>query len=308
MTTTTFISLWLLSIHPCGGFVFPSKSSPSSRLFANIDGQALLDWMAHNDALSIGPSTYSGGGQGLFVTRDVAQGEVLLTIPESNVISVEDAWQDEELGDAFCFLTDEGGAGGKMASLMGFVAKEMLKKEESYWHPYLCMLPKQSSQSDHVLWWSNDEIEFLLAGSNVHGKVVALRSDTDCAIDILWQVLQTEDIELPPKVEWDDAVRAAYVSILSRAFEDDAVDCTKLLPVLDMTQHSSEANLEHSTNAQTGEVVVKARCDLIVGQELTIDYSQELEPFQFFPIYGFVPGEQTSSRDLLKTNSPVFFP
>jgi hypothetical protein len=74
---------------------------------------------------------YSGGGQGLFVTTNVARGDVLLILPETRVISVEDAWSNEALGDAFCYLSDEGGAAGRMASLAGFVEMEMLKENQS---------------------------------------------------------------------------------------------------------------------------------------------------------------------------------
>lgn len=309
--------IWL---DPCVGFTvaFPVQWHRSSELYADYpDGSDLLDWMVATDdhvvatVLSIGPSTYSGGGQGLFVTQNVAKGEVLLTIPESNIISVDNAWHDDVWGDAFCYLSDEGGAAGKMASLAGFIAKEMLKAKESYWYPYLSMLPKQSSDLDHVLWWSDDDIDTLLVESNIRSEVSTLREDTHSAMDILWQVLQSEDSwDLPPsKDAWDEAVRAAYVAILSRSFEDDSTDSSKLVPVLDMTQHSDDANLEHSTNGQTGEIVVKARRDLVAGEELTINYAPDMEPFQFFPIYGFVPsGEGTSCRELLKRKSPLFFP
>jgi hypothetical protein len=282
---------------------------------ADGDGQALLDWLAQEAGvaapLSVGPSTH-GGGQGLFVTQSVAKGDILFELPEEVVISVEDAWQDAELGDSFCYLTDEGGQAGKMASLAGFCAKERLfNRENSSWFPYLELLPTTAADQDHVLWWSDEEVETLLAGSNVYNQVVRLRADTDSALEILWEVLlQTElkTIELPAKSVWDDSVRSAYVSILSRAFEDDAVDSSKLLPVLDMTQHTAEPNLVHSTNPSTGSVVVKAGNDLKEGQELTIEYSQDMPKHEFFVYYGFVPGEQQSCRQLLKARSPVFFP
>jgi hypothetical protein len=323
MVRISFLGVSVVWLDPCAGFAvtLPIQKNlfPSELCADSTDGHDLLAWMMDTDedvavavaVLSIGPSTISGGGQGLFVTQNVAKGEVLLIIPESNIISVDNAWNDAVWGDAFCYLSDEGGAAGKMASLAGFVAKELLKQRESYWYPYLSMLPQQSSDLDHVLWWSDEDIDTLLYDSNIYPEVSTLREDTDSAMAILWQVLQSEDpLELPSSTSaWDAAVRAAYVAILSRSFEDDSTDSSKLVPILDMTQHAEDANLEHSTNGQTGEIVVKARRDLVAGEELTINYAPDMEPFQFFPIYGFVPSsEGTSCRELLKRKSPLFFP
>ena len=160
---------------------------------------------------------------------------------------------------------------------------------------------------DHVLWWSDEDV-MALEGSNIYGEVLSLREDTGSAMDILWQVMQTErKLELPSKETWDDVVRAAYASILSRSFEDNSVDSSKLIPLLDMTQHSNDANVEHVTDAQTGAVIVKARRDLTSGEELFIEYSQDLKPHEYAPLYGFVPGEQKSYRDLVNAKSPIFF-
>lgn len=325
MVTPSFV-VALLLLTGCNAFIaYPHGFSAlalklSRRNAATIggsadNGQPLLDWLAKEAGvsapLSIGPSTH-GGGQGLFITKSAEKGDTLFELPEESVISVEDAWQDAELGDSFCYLTDEGGEAGKMACLAGFCAKErLLNQEDSLWYSYLNVLPITADDQDHVLWWSDEEVETLLAGSNVYDQVVGLRADTDSALDVLWEVLLQTDlktIELPKKTIWDDAVRSAYVAILSRAFEDDAVDSSKLLPVLDMTQHTATPNLVHSTNPSTGSVVVKAGEDLKEGQELTIQYSQDMPEHEFFIYYGFVPGERQSCRQLLNARSPIFFP
>lgn len=302
LTAAVFLVAFLL-IHKCQSLVASPRVRMSTDAAAN-----LLDWMDASQAVSIAPSE-CGAGQGLFLNHDCAKDDVLFVIPESKVISVEDAWEDDALGEAFSYLSEEGGSGGKMAALAGFVANEMLKEEASDWFPYLSMLQQQSDDS-HVLYWSDDQVESLLVGSNVYEQVHTLRDDTDSAMQVLWQLVQTElENPLPSKQTWDAAVRASYVAILSRAFEDPYVDdCTKLLPVLDMTQHDAEeGNLNHSTD-DSGSVTVKARYDLQAGQELTIEYSTDLLPHEYFPLYGFCPGQERSCRDLLKAHSPIFFP
>ena len=108
-------------------------------------------------------------------------------------------------------------------------------------------------------------------------------------------------------IDIDGAVRASFVAILSRAFEDEEVDCCKLVPVLDMTQHDgTKFNINHNTN-KVGDVVVTALRDLDQGEELLNDYHDEMEPHQFFTFYGFVPGERDGARKLLRSKSPIFF-
>merc|ERR1719414_2384375 len=97
--------------------------------------------------------------------------------------------------------------------------------------------------------------------------------------------------------------------VYSRAFEDhDEVDGTKLIPLLDMTQHSYDmANINHETDA-SGNVVVTALSKLGEGEELFNEYHDALEDHEFALYYGFVPGETDTIQTLLEEKSPIFFP
>jgi len=105
----------------------------------------------------------------------------------------------------------------------------------------------------------------------------------------------------------DDAIRGAFVTLLTRSFLSDSEDVGQenLVPLLDMLQHTSGTpNVQHERTSESIEV--RARTDLDSGVELLNSYSYSLEPWTFFTRYGFVP-DKGSPRELLKSKDIVFF-
>ena len=96
-----------------------------------------------------------------------------------------------------------------------------------------------------------------------------------------------------PKVE--EAVRAAYVSVLSRAFNvaknEEGDTRLALIPVIDLLQHSSAPSVQYSfeEEGQDGKfLVARALGDHPKGRELSITYGAHPD-FVFAVHYGFVP-------------------
>jgi hypothetical protein len=306
------------------------------------DVEELLFWAfpslseAMNDSnATIGPSTI-GSGNGLFVTRPIKKHDAVMVIPSEKIICVENAWEDDTLGEEFMYLTDVGGPGAKLATLAGFLAKEASGGVEnsfqqqsdlsqtSAWQPYLDCLPWKD---DHVLWWSEEETERLLKGSNIYKEVVSMRLQVEIAIEniqnIFWNYCCNNDESLQEQEDSlralndDDkamqkiatAVRSSFCMLLSRAFEDEDFDCMKLIPVLDMIQHNSESvNVRHETDPSTGDVLVTAKRDLQMGEELFNCYSTTLTSAQYLTVFGFVPNDKgLTARKLLENKDPVFF-
>jgi hypothetical protein len=119
-----------------------------------------------------------------------------------------------------------------------------------------------------------------------------------------------------------EAVVGAFVSLLTRSFQDDSVgdggvlENEKLVPLLDMLQHSDIPNLSHYTKNDPNEldygtVVVMARTNLAAGEELLNQYRPELDEsmphHRFFTRFGFIPGVQEPIVSLLREKSPIFF-
>ena len=108
------------------------------------------------------------------------------------------------------------------------------------------------------------------------------------------------------------AVTGAFVSLLTRSFQDgETGDEEKMVPLLDMLQHSDEPNVRHAMRKVDGSVEVRARRDISAGEELLNQYRSEEEenmPYhRFFTRYGFVPGIMEPVQNLLKDHSPIFF-
>lgn len=110
-----------------------------------------------------------------------------------------------------------------------------------------------------------------------------------------------------------EAMTGAFVSMLTRSFQDgESGDEEKLVPLLDMLQHSDEPNIRHAMRKEDGTVEVRARRDLVAGEELLNQYRSEEEanmPYhRFFTRYGFVPGIMEPIPKLLKERSTIFYP
>ena len=94
------------------------------------------------------------------------------------------------------------------------------------------------------------------------------------------------------------------MAVYTRFFRNNARDCVKFVPLLDMSQHKDLplANIEHYTDAKTGDCVIVAAGGggaLGPGEELFTCYAVEggeMEPHEFFTIYGFVPGVGGDAR------------
>ena len=106
-----------------------------------------------------------------------------------------------------------------------------------------------------------------------------------------------------------ESIMGAFVCMYSRAFEDEVEKCMKLIPLLDMAQHSYDPNIDHESDGD-GNVIVTALRDLKKGEELSITYldvanDEDLSKFAIY--YGFLPGESKSLRELVDERNSVLF-
>jgi SET domain len=269
----------------------------------------MLDWLKSqeeavvSDKIEIKPSILQGGGYGAFVTQAVDENELLFTIPRTACITLSDALSDERYGESFRKLIEKAGPGGNTVVLAGYIAMERLQSlnsEESFnmdskYGPYLATLPweRYMNNQEHVLYWSDEEVEALLRGSMCYGEAVDLRREVALATKVLSVIFSPPGPSfLFPWQKVDDlkqsldglpeAIRAAFVCLLTRAFQDDGKDNSsdeeKLVPLLDMLQHSEEPNVSHVMLKENSySVELRARRPLKAGDELLNQYRSEQE-------------------------------
>jgi hypothetical protein len=304
----------------------------------------LLDWLTSqgaeiNHALEIQESSH-GGGYGAVVTDPVKADELLITIPRKACVTLQNVRDDVKCGDAFQELIKKAGPGANTVCMAGWVAKEYLMMQEkeddsSLFGPYLATLPwkRGINNQEHTLYWSDEDIELLLKGSLSYQEAKEIRGEVKLAASVLEGIIGPSILEYRGETDesganfswpWEkkqpnepieglvEALNGAFVSILSRGFQDgESGDEEKLVPLLDMLQHSDEPNVRHAMSKDDGTVEVRARRDLVAGEELLNQYRSEAEekmPYhRFFTRYGFVPGIMEPIPNLLRDKSPIFF-
>jgi len=297
-----------------------------------------------NPSVKIAPSIM--GGHGAFATEEIAEGDLLFSIPREACITSSIVLNDEDTGKAFQTLIKKAGPGSFTVSLAGFLAKEYLSYIEGkdvLFGPYLATLPwkRNINGQEHILFWTEDEVQEYLEDSLCYRESVGLRSEVKLARRILNSVIGPTILKA--RGEWEEekplipflsftkpppapikdpvsglgrAVTGAFVILLTRAFDDefdseiDGEDAELLIPVLDMLNHNAEPSVTYRTNDE-GTVEVKARRSIAAGEEIYNRYREEEEmnmPYhRFFSRFGFVPGIQEPVKNLLKDQSSIFF-
>jgi len=233
--------------------------------------------------------------------------------------------------------------------------------------PYLSILPWERGMNgqEHVLFWEDAKVDKFLKNTMCYDETVALRAEVNLAIKVLdgiigpsirkargetkfgWLAWEKLTASGPPSefVEGlPEAVKGAFVSLLTRSFQDSSEDCLdptadtndtgtsdedkdetdddddddddaeKLVPLLDMLQHSISPNVKHAMRLSDGMVEVRARTDLKAGTELLNQYRSEEEEgtmpkHRFFSRFGFVPGIRMEELpDLMEDKTSFFYP
>jgi len=138
----------------------------------------------------------------------------------------------------------------------------------------------------------------LLRGTYAHQELLTLLQEVEDVAAWLRTKVLCSDVERYGAKLVDEAVRAAYVSILSRAFGNagEPGNTQVLIPLLDMIQHGPNSTVSYSSEDGSSCIVARASADLPAGTELIISYGEHPD-FVFGLHFGFVPQllEQSSS-------------
>ncbi|KAL3801337.1 hypothetical protein HJC23_006947 [Cyclotella cryptica] len=337
-----------------------SQSKPSTDGTSEFHSD-MVSWLSRHPLTYISPKFHISpselGGYGGFcsTTDSMQQNELIFRIPRECCVTFDDALNDKWCGEAFRAIRQKRDPDWSLLLIAGWIAKEYImadlysnnpsRREEQSWNdtiasrikhwPYLKTLPWKPGllSQDHVLFWSEDEIETLLKGSLAYDDAILIKSRVQDAIRIMsdaamgsWILEEMEEMA-PGQSEGSNlidglerAVTGAYVIALSRSFAEE-VECDKedgttsievevlLVPLLDILQHSNNPNT--MLESYDDYIIMRARRAIQPGEELFHQYREEddaiIPPHKFFTRYGFVPGVREPVVDLLKKRSPLFF-
>ncbi len=146
-----------------------------------------------------------GHGHGLFARKNISAGTVLFTIPHDKCLSLQAAKSHPTLGESLTTMDDDlGEEFGPVAVLSSFLASELLREQCAEWEEdeslsgpykdYLSILPsgRGMSEQDHVLWWSQKEVDDLFQGGAAYDKAIALRDWIESEGSIIEGMLVTD--------------------------------------------------------------------------------------------------------------------
>jgi hypothetical protein len=253
-----------------------------------------------------------GHGHGLYTTKPLAAKSTAFVIPLAKCITLDNVRSHPDLGKVLTImLEDLGEEEGPIASLSAFLASEMLREQCAEWEEdpslsgpyadYIHILPtgRAVSEQDHVLWWSDEEVQRLFEGGAAYDKAMALRDWVQTEGGIIEGMLVSDLAQKQMGLSVSQVRRAvtnAFVNVLNRSLFHDDGDNQRLVPVLDMCAHANHPNLACEID-DMGNVVVKTTRDIEANEELTIKfYSTDFEGHEWYVMYGFIVPFAESAR------------
>jgi hypothetical protein len=245
---------------------------------------------------------------GVFLTKPVKNGDIVLAVPSNAFVSVSNALEHPSLGPEFRKLwtdTEEDDPKGSsvLAALVAHLLLNANKGKDDNRDVYLKMLPKEGPDEKHALWWTDAEIE-LTRGTSGYQEWVEMREDVDEMSDVIIDSgVLSADVAKHGNLAVKQAVRTGFVSVLSRAYgvlSNDGREFKALIPLLDLLNHATRPNVQYSYEGVAGEaglsgvLVGRANSSLKKGEELTISYGSH--PDHIFGLYfGFIPSQAAQS-------------
>ncbi|TMW58694.1 hypothetical protein Poli38472_010253 [Pythium oligandrum] len=180
------------------------------------------------------PVLTENGLRGAIAREEIHPNEAMLTIPQRLMISEATCWADPQLRRVYEENRDVFARDDPVIAL--FLVREKLKGEESFYHPYLAILPEVINVQD----WSKEELEELRDSSLA--EAAARRStEVQTFYDGIMELLDEKyPGEFPRNQYTFDRFRFAWKSIQARTF-GRRLPWTSLVPFADCLNHSNVA-------------------------------------------------------------------
>jgi len=173
----------------------------------------------------------SCGSRGAIAKEDIPSGEPMLTVPINLMISPPNAFKDPIVG---AILEENEDNLHDDLLLAVFIMYEVSKGPESFWYPYLRMIPKPES----AMKWSDDELRVLQdirIMTRIRSRQRSLKSVFDRRIRAFFGCYP----EIFPEHVFDfEAFQFAWFSIQARAF-GRRLPWTAMVPFADCLNHSN---------------------------------------------------------------------
>ncbi|PRT56758.1 Ribosomal lysine N-methyltransferase 4 [Wickerhamiella sorbophila] len=218
----------------------------------------------------------AGQGRGLIALEDIAEGDVLFTIPQTNLLAVE---RDPKFGE---LVTKH-----ELADWPALMAYMMLMSGTDRWAPYFAVLPSKFSTP---MFWNPEQLE-LLKGSAVLDKVGRAEADElydELASSIFKdQAFANVDVSRESFHRMGSLIMAYGFDVSVTGDDDDAFKA--MVPLADMLNSHTvlgNARLEMPENVD-GVLEMVASKDIKKGEQVYNVYG-DLSNGELLRRYGYV--------------------
>ncbi|CAJ1937279.1 unnamed protein product [Cylindrotheca closterium] len=236
-------------------------------------------------------TTNNGSNRGVIASRPIDQGELLIRLPSSCILS----------GRTLLHKPDYAKSLRQKSSWMQCVSSFYLassSNENDNWKPYLDSLPQTY---ETLFQWSNEEIKTYLKGTTLGAMVLADRTEDSMKTRYQTAVRPVlDELKLlgQEKLSEDDEMKMflnACMCISTRGFhysgeghdEEESYKGPFLLPIIDMLNHNpskSCTTLQYSE----GCFSMVAERPIAQGEEILHSYGDSLTSAQLLQTFGFV--------------------
>ncbi|XP_078429596.1 rubisco methyltransferase family protein [Wolffia australiana] len=231
-------------------------------------------------------------GLGLVAKKDLSRNELVLEVPKRVWISSDAVAADPEMR-RFC------GGLRPWVSLALFILRERAKGAESFWKPYLDILP---ASTDSPLFWSEEQLSELQGTqllNTVQGVKDFLRSEF---LKVEEEILLPYKSVFPSPITFEDFVWAFGI-IRSRTLSGLSGENLTLIPVADFVNHSPKITSKDSPWEIKGKGLfsreeifsLRTTVPIKVGEQVFIQYDLGKSNAELALDYGFI--ERTPDRD-----------
>lgn len=177
------------------------------------------------------PAYFSGGLLGTKVTQDIGYREAYLAVPYKMMISVTKAKAHPVIGpilsDHIELINDR-----DQMILAFFLFHELTQGRDSYWYPYLRIMPEIQSLSD----WKEFQIEMLQDES-----FVLYQEEQALYDEMIWHdsltIIQQYPNVFPEKFVDKDLFMNLYFQVCTRCYSS-GTESTSMIPMADNLNHN----------------------------------------------------------------------
>ena len=253
-----------------------SKEDPEFQRF-----QRMLDWLKEGGSAyeKLKIRFYGPDYRGVHAAKDIRKGETILFVPKHQIVTLELAFASP-LGS----LMYEKGLRQRLISpkhsfLSAFIMQER-RKPDSYWWPYMDILPKQFT--NFPIFFTEYEKAFLNGSPfqlQIDEKIIDIKSDYDLICEEVPEFAQF------PLQEYSEMRMMVSSRIFGIQIENTSTD--GFVAYADMLNHKRPRQTAWTYTDERGGFIIEALDDIKRGEQVYDSYGKKCNS-RFFLNYGFI--------------------